>query len=204
MHALSRPLVVDLDGTLIRTDLLVESASQFLIQNPFQFFKPLLWLMRGKVALKSELAQRIQLDASALPYNTDVLDWLRAEKLSGRRLVLATASHRRLAEQVAQHLAMDRRTLHRHLQAEGETFSSLMQSVRSEFALRQITDSDHAMAELAELLGFSGASAFAFWFRRRFGCTVSVWRKSKQQQEQAALQLAVPVTGPVQGLDPAN
>ena len=101
---LTRPLVVDLDGTLIRTDMLVESASQFLIQNPLQFFRPLMWLLRGKAALKAELAKRVQLDVSALPYNTDVLDWLRAEKQSGRRLVLATASHRALAEQVAQHL----------------------------------------------------------------------------------------------------
>ncbi len=104
MHALSRPLVVDLDGTLIRTDMLVESASQFLIQHPFQFFKPLLWLMRGKTVLKTKLAQCVHLDATALPYNVDLLDWLRAEKLAGRRLVLATASHRVLAEQVAQHL----------------------------------------------------------------------------------------------------
>jgi 4-hydroxybenzoate polyprenyltransferase/phosphoserine phosphatase len=104
MHALSRPLVVDLDGTLIRTDMLVESASQFLIQNPFQFFKPLLWLLRGKTVLKTELAERVALDPSALPYNADLLDWLRAEKQSGRRVVLATASHRVLAEQVAQHL----------------------------------------------------------------------------------------------------
>jgi hypothetical protein len=59
MHALSRPLVVDLDGTLIRTDMLVESASQFLIQNPFQFFKSLLWLLRGKTVLKAELAERV-------------------------------------------------------------------------------------------------------------------------------------------------
>jgi 4-hydroxybenzoate polyprenyltransferase/phosphoserine phosphatase len=104
MHALSRPLVVDLDGTLIRTDMLVESASQFLIQNPFQFFKPLLWLLRGKTVLKTELAERVALDPSALPYNADVLDWLHAEKKTGRRMVLATASHRVLAEQVAQHL----------------------------------------------------------------------------------------------------
>lgn len=83
------------------------------------------------------------------------------------------------ADQVAQHLAMDRRTLHRHLQADGETFSSMMQAVRSEFALRQLRDSDRSMAELAELLGFSSPSAFAFWFRRRFGCTVSEWRKSQ-------------------------
>jgi 4-hydroxybenzoate polyprenyltransferase len=105
-HALSRPLVVDLDGTLIRTDLLVESANQFLIQHPFQFFKPLLWLLRGKAALKTELAQHVQLDVSALPYNLEVLDWLRAEKQAGRHLVLATASHRDLAEQVAQHLQL--------------------------------------------------------------------------------------------------
>jgi AraC-like DNA-binding protein len=82
------------------------------------------------------------------------------------------------ADQVAQHLRMNRRTMHRHLMAEGETFSSMMQSVRSELALRQIRDSDRTMAELAELLGFSDASAFAYWFRRRFSCTVSTWRKS--------------------------
>jgi 4-hydroxybenzoate polyprenyltransferase len=99
-----RPIAVDLDGTLIRSDLLVESVSLFLIQHPFQFFKLLLWLIQGKSKLKAELASRVQLDASTLPYNTDVLDWLRAEKTASRRLVLATASHRLLAEQVAQHL----------------------------------------------------------------------------------------------------
>ncbi len=100
---------------------------------------------------------------------------------AARQLVAALLPGGRCtADQVAQHLAMDRRTLHRHLQADGESFSSLMQAVRSEFALRQIMDGDHAMAELAELLGFSGASAFAFWFRRRFGCTVSAWRKISQ------------------------
>ncbi len=103
---MNKPLVTDLDGTLIRSDLLVESTSQFLIQHPLAFFKPLLWLLRGKTTLKRELALRVQLDPSALPYNEDVLTWLRAEKQSGRRLVLATASHRVLAEQVAQHLKL--------------------------------------------------------------------------------------------------
>jgi 4-hydroxybenzoate polyprenyltransferase/phosphoserine phosphatase len=99
-----RPLVVDLDGTMIRTDLLVESASQFLIKHPFEFFKPLLWLLRGKTVLKTELAQRMYLDASSLPYNLELSAWLQVQKSQGRRLVLATASHRVLAEQVAQHL----------------------------------------------------------------------------------------------------
>lgn len=83
------------------------------------------------------------------------------------------------ADQVAQHLSMDRCTLHRHLKAGVESFSSMMQAVRSEFALRQIRDGDRPLAELAELLGFSSPSAFAFWFRRRFGCTVSAWRENQ-------------------------
>ena len=100
------PLVVDLDGTLIRTDLLVESVSQFLIQHPVHFFKPLLWLMSGKAVLKFELAQRVKLDVPSLPYNLDVLAWLQVQKSEGRWLVLATASHRVLADQVALHLSL--------------------------------------------------------------------------------------------------
>ena len=83
------------------------------------------------------------------------------------------------ADQVAQHLGIDRRTLHRHLKAEQETFSSLMVSIRSEFAMRHIRDSDRSLAELAELLGFSGPSPFAYWFRRNFGCTVAQWRNAQ-------------------------
>lgn len=99
---------------------------------------------------------------------------------SARQLVVALLPGGRCtADQVAQHLSMDRRTLHRHLKAGGESFSSMMQAVRSEFALRQIRDGDRPLAELAELLGFSSPSAFAFWFRRRFGCTVSAWRENQ-------------------------
>lgn len=103
----------------------------------------------------------------------------RADTLDAARQLIAALlpGGRCTAEQVAGHLGMDRRTLHRHLQVHATDFSTLMQSVRSDFAQRQIRDSDRPLAELAELLGFSGASAFAFWFRRRFGCTVSEWRR---------------------------
>ncbi len=99
---------------------------------------------------------------------------------TARQLIMALLPGGRCtADQVAQHIGIDRRTLHRHLQMEGETFSSMMQAVRSEFALKQIRDSDRSLAELAELLGFSGPSALAYWFRRRFGCTVSEWRRAQ-------------------------
>jgi len=94
------PLCVDLDGTLIRSDLLVESALSLLSRNPLSFISMLGWLLRGKAHLKREIARRVTLDAAHLPYNDDVLDWIREEKAS-RSVVLCTASDRKLAEAVA-------------------------------------------------------------------------------------------------------
>ena len=100
------PLVVDLDGTLVKTDLLLETASQFVLAQPLRCFKLLSWLAQGKSAMKSHLAQDTSIDARALPYNEELLTWLKQEKTQGRVIVLATASHRLLAEQVADHLGL--------------------------------------------------------------------------------------------------
>lgn len=83
------------------------------------------------------------------------------------------------AERVAKHLGVDRRTLHRHLAREGETFISLLDAVRAELATRYIGNRDRRLASVAELLGFSALSAFSRWFRNRFGCSVSQWRASQ-------------------------
>jgi len=83
------------------------------------------------------------------------------------------------AERVAKHLGVDRRTLHRHLAREGDTFSSLLDAVRAELATRYIGNRGRPLASVAELLGFSALSAFSRWFRSRFGCSVSQWRASE-------------------------
>lgn len=98
------PLVVDLDGTLLRTDLLMETASAFITANPWRSPRLVRWLLTGRATLKARLAAIAAIDATTLPYDETLLDWLRQEKAAGRRLVLATASHRRLAEAVARHL----------------------------------------------------------------------------------------------------
>lgn len=140
----------------------------------------------GIVCASRDLAARLpDHDAGMAPYARHFLDQALSRARgnttdTARQLIAALLPGGRCtADQVAQHLGVDRRTLHRHLQLEGETFSALMASIRSEFALRQIRDSDRPLGELAELLGFSGASAFAFWFRQRFGCTVSQWRRQQ-------------------------
>jgi len=99
-----KPLVVDLDGSLLKTDLLYESVNQFFALFPLQFWKILLWAFRGKAYLKKQLALRIKLNSSLLPYNQGVLNWLFEQKAAGRDLILATASHEILARSVANHL----------------------------------------------------------------------------------------------------
>ncbi|MBB4862982.1 4-hydroxybenzoate polyprenyltransferase [Pseudomonas nitritireducens] len=100
------PLVIDLDGTLIHSDLLLESGLSFLKHQPLQFLSPLRWLAGGKSILKSRLAQAAPVDVAVLPYNQAVLRLIEREKAQGRPIVLATASHRHYAEQIAAHLGV--------------------------------------------------------------------------------------------------
>jgi len=101
---LEPPLVVDLDGTLLHSDLLLETWLHFLRDQPQRCLVPLLWLARGKAALKCELALVTTVDIEVLPYDEAVLAFVRSEHARGRRIVLATASHRHLAQQIADHL----------------------------------------------------------------------------------------------------
>ena len=104
---LTPPLCVDLDGTLIRSDLLLESLVLLLKRNPLYLFVAVMWLLRGgKAALKAEIASRVTLNAAALPYNNDLIAWIRAERATGREVWLCTAANERLANQVAEHVGL--------------------------------------------------------------------------------------------------
>lgn len=85
-------------------------------------------------------------------------------------------------ERVAQRLAMDRRTLHRRLVAEGTTFSELLNTARREVAEPLLARSERSFQSVADLLGFSSLSAFAHWFRRQFGLTASAYRASQTRE----------------------
>src|SRR5665811_829478 len=70
-------VVVDLDGTLVKTDLLLESLLALLKQTPYFVFCLPFWLLKGKAYLKQQIASRVSLDVSVLPYRDDVLDYLK-------------------------------------------------------------------------------------------------------------------------------
>jgi 4-hydroxybenzoate polyprenyltransferase/phosphoserine phosphatase len=99
-------LFVDLDGTLVRTDLLVETTFALLKKDILNIFRLPLWLLRGKAYLKDQIARRVKIDATTLPYETELLEYLQQRRKAGGRIILATASDIRNANAVAQHLGI--------------------------------------------------------------------------------------------------
>jgi len=100
------PLCVDLDGTVIKTDLVWESLVRLLRRNPLWLLIVPLWLLRGRAWLKQQLAARIKVDVSTLPYIEPLLDFLRGEQRSHRPILLVTAADLRMAAPVAAHLGL--------------------------------------------------------------------------------------------------
>jgi AraC-like DNA-binding protein len=89
-------------------------------------------------------------------------------------------------ERVAEHFGVDRRTIHRHLQERGTSYSRILDTQRANLIERLIEDSNRPLAGIAELLGFSAQSAMARWFRARFGCSITQWRNGIRPEELAA------------------
>ena len=102
----SHALVVDLDGTLVKTDLLLESLFLLLRRKPLYLFLVPVWLVLGKASFKQKISQRVLLDVHAIPYREDLLDYLRCQRTAGRILVLATAADAQYARQIADHLKL--------------------------------------------------------------------------------------------------
>lgn len=101
---MSPPLYVDLDGTLYPGDTLWDSAALLLRTRPFSLFVLVFKCLQGPVSLKNWLSAQVLPDAALLPYRSAVLDRCRLERETGRRVVLATAAHHRIARAVALHL----------------------------------------------------------------------------------------------------
>lgn len=102
----ARKIVVDLDGTLVNTDMLVENLFLFLRLHPLRIFEVILWLFGGKAYFKKCLADAVLPDVARLPYNHELLSWLEQQRGEGASLILATASDLRIAEKVAKHLGI--------------------------------------------------------------------------------------------------
>jgi len=105
MRALS-PICVDLDGTLVCADTLHQSLLALAKANPMRALAALFSIPKGKARFKQVVANGAPFDAAALPYRQDLLAWLRSERASGRRLILATGADSRIANAVSSHLGI--------------------------------------------------------------------------------------------------
>lgn len=97
------PLCVDLDGSLISSDSLHESFLKALKLAPFKVIASLKELSKGKAAFKDAIAQIALVDASTLPYNAEVVEFINDQK-ADREIVLVTGANSRIASSVSQHL----------------------------------------------------------------------------------------------------
>jgi 4-hydroxybenzoate polyprenyltransferase len=95
------PLVVDLDGTLLRTDVTLESIFVLAKRHPLALFALPFTLLRGRAALKQFVARRAQPDVDTLPLDMPLLEFLREQKEQGRKLVLATGADELPARRIA-------------------------------------------------------------------------------------------------------
>jgi 4-hydroxybenzoate polyprenyltransferase len=99
----SLPLCVDLDGTLVKSDTLVDSVLALVRQNPRSLVSIPGWLAHGKAAFKQHVTSAVTIDVEVLPYNKPLLEFLHREHATGRSIYLATAADRHLADRIAEH-----------------------------------------------------------------------------------------------------
>lgn len=107
----SLPLCIDLDGTLVKTDMLFESLARLLKHKPLLILLLPFWCLQGRAALKRKLASHVSIDVHSLPYNRPLIDWLRLQKDNRRQLLLVTAADETIAQPVADHLGFFDRVL---------------------------------------------------------------------------------------------
>jgi 4-hydroxybenzoate polyprenyltransferase/phosphoserine phosphatase len=99
-------LCVDLDGTLVKSDTLVDSVLILVRQNPRALLSIPGWLAQGKAAFKRHVTSAVSIDVAHLPFNTPLLEYLQLQHAAGRPLYLATAADRTLADRIADSLGI--------------------------------------------------------------------------------------------------
>lgn len=154
--------MVDLDGTLTPTDTLIESVVLLLRQQPWMVLPLIWWLLQGRAEFKSRVAAACRLPVEHLPWRQEFLDWIRAEKARGRTVVLATAAHRQIAEDVSRVLPLFDQVLASDVKNNLKGLAkleSIQRSVGARFSYAGDSAADlsiWAAAETAVLVGAKG------------------------------------------------
>ncbi|NIR49894.1 UbiA family prenyltransferase [candidate division KSB1 bacterium] len=101
---IKRPLCVDLDGSLLATDMLWETLLKLLRTKPWYVFYLPFWVLKGKALFKRQIARLVEINPNCLPFREDIVSYVNQEKATGRQIILTTASDALVADKIAQHL----------------------------------------------------------------------------------------------------
>lgn len=100
------PLVVDLDGTLTTVDTLAEAVVRLIKKSQINLLRMCLWLLRGRAIFKARISEHCGEISDNLPFREPFIEYLRNQKSNGRRLILATAAHKLIADAVSMRLGL--------------------------------------------------------------------------------------------------
>jgi 4-hydroxybenzoate polyprenyltransferase len=106
MDIFTPSIYVDLDGTFIKSDMLLETCINTLKRKPYMFFLLPFWLLKGRAHLKEKLCLHAEIDVSSIPIHTKTYEFLQRQKANGSRIILATASNESIARQFVQSYAV--------------------------------------------------------------------------------------------------
>lgn len=98
------PIIVDLDGTLIKTDSLFELMIQAIKKNPIYLLYIIYFAVQGPAILKEKINYYASIRVELLPFRKDLIEYLRAESSKGRKIILATGAHKKIANAIIKHL----------------------------------------------------------------------------------------------------
>lgn len=96
------PLVIDLDGSLLRTDTLHELTAASLARPQVLVGGLIRLATKGRAALKRHLTDNTSIDVSLLPINERVLELVRSESSNGRDVYLATGADASIAAAIVE------------------------------------------------------------------------------------------------------
>ena len=183
MAKVSPVLCVDLDGTLIRGDLLWECVLVLLKTRPVTLLLLPFWLLSGRASLKRKLAARIDLNPACLPYRQQVLDLIQQEKAAGRRTALVTAADQNLAETISSYLGLfdEVHGSDGHLNLKGATKAAFLAQQFGEDGFEYVGDS---------------AADVAVWRNARAAYVVGTQIRAEQAAAVTTLKSTILVTRP--------
>lgn len=169
-------LVVDLDGTLLRSDILVESFWAAFGRDWRSPFRTLMALFSGRAALRRHLAQAGSLDATTLPYDRAVIAYIDAWRADGGRTALVTQSNQAFADQVAAHLGL---------------FDEV-HSFEADVILKGVTKANYLAAHFSST-GFAymgdATEDMNMWQRAKMATTVNAPQMDKNRAGQLGLEV---------------